>query len=114
MEKATKFISKVFVLLLAVGVLALVWSFFFDRGGSEIGFEAVITAISPENIVTADVIIDEDSLFAAGRIPSTVRFSSDDVSDELEVGDRITALYMEGTQRGDFLKVVSLSVQKTP
>ena len=42
MEKATKFIFKVFVLLLAVGVLTLVWSFFFDRGGSEIGFEAVI------------------------------------------------------------------------
>ena len=114
MEKATKFIFKVFVLLLAVGVLTLVWSFFFDRVGSEIGFEAVITGISPENIVTADVIVDEDSLFAAGRLPSTVRFSSDDVSDELEVGDRITALYMEGSRRGDFIRVVSLSVQETP
>ena len=114
MEKATKFIFKVFVLLLAVGVLTLVWSFFFDRGGSEIGFEAVITGISPENIVTADVIVDEDSLFAAGRLPSTVRFSADDVSDELEVGDRITALYMEGSRRGDFIRVVSLSVQETP
>ena len=39
MEKATKFIFKVFVLLLAVGVLTLVWSFFFDRGGSEIGLK---------------------------------------------------------------------------
>ena len=114
MEKAKKFISKVFVLLLAVGVLALVWSFFFDRGGSEISFEAVITAISPENIVTADVIIDGDSSFTERRLPPTVRFSADTVSDELEVGDRITALDMEGTQRGDFLKVVSLSVQETP
>lgn len=106
--------TKIFVILLLVGILGFYFFVCFDRVGSEIGFEAVITGISPENIVTADVIVDEDSLFAAGRLPSTVRFSADDVSDELEVGDRITALYMEGSRRGDFIRVVSLSVQETP
>lgn len=107
MKKKILIAVSIFILCI---VIAFVVFLSLNRGGGEIGFYATVLSVDG-NMITAEVTADEASSFFSKKLPNRIVFDIT-VSGEtnLKVGDRIYGNYLEGTIKGENVRVVSVVI----
>ena len=103
--------KKKVIIIVAVIVCILVATLVFlvaGRTGGQIGFEATINRV--EDGIAYATVTEQDAGFPAKKLPESIMFETADLGEDLQAGDKISAIYLNGTIDGQTVRVVSVSV----
>ena len=92
----------VLILILLVGLVGC--------AGGEIGFEAVVDRVEPENNMAYATVTRQHRELLSLKLPERIMFSTSGLDTELKPGDRFQGDYLSGTIDGQSVRVVCVII----